>query len=531
MKQFKPYLVPLAFLFTGLVLGSVGLSPALGTFDTSSVIYGCVGSSSTTGSIKLGGRAIPPNSLIRVIAANENCQSGETPLNWNVQGPAGPQGSPGPAGPQGSPGPQGPIGPSGLNYVRTVVVSPISGGTDTQNGTALLNALAGITSASATNPYLIKLEPGVYNLGNTSLQMKSYVDIEGSGEGLTTILGALGTANDLKLIKGANNSELRFLTLNVVGNDYDINQVTAISNLFLDASFRVTHVTITGSGGGGGIVRGIENLSSSITIQDVTIKLVSNSVVNGITNSNASTPLIQNVVLNLNGQAATNYNSQNNGITNVMGATSIIKNAIITLSGGSRAINYGIYNNNASPTIYNSTVKVSGGTQSHAIYNFSVDGQSNTIPDLQYLTLSVSNSPFVAGVSSDHPGPTNSPPTQTTVNLQFSSIIVSGTQKTYGIYNTNSVTNLQSVKVFANGGSGENYGYYNQSSSKISTIQNSILKGATGSIGNLMGNLQIATSQLDGPVLGPGGSPTPTNATCVASYKGDYTPFTNADCT
>jgi hypothetical protein len=36
-------------------------------------------------------------------------------------------------------------------YKRTVVSSPV--GTDTENGTALLYALSGITDASATKPY------------------------------------------------------------------------------------------------------------------------------------------------------------------------------------------------------------------------------------------------------------------------------------------------------------------------------------------------------------------------------------------
>ena|SRR5215210_563285 len=47
-------------------------------------------------------------------------------------------------------------------YTRTVVVSPA--GTPSQNGTALKNALSGITNASETSPYLLKIEPGVYDL-------------------------------------------------------------------------------------------------------------------------------------------------------------------------------------------------------------------------------------------------------------------------------------------------------------------------------------------------------------------------------
>lgn len=54
---------------------------------------------------------------LRVIDAGvTNCSNKETALNWNVTGPAGPQGTTGPQGdpgPQGSQGPQGPAGPQG----------------------------------------------------------------------------------------------------------------------------------------------------------------------------------------------------------------------------------------------------------------------------------------------------------------------------------------------------------------------------------------------------------------------------------
>jgi len=68
-----------------------------------------------------------------------------------------------------------------------VVVSPKAGSTATANGTALLNTLAGIMDASASNKYLIKLGPGTFDLGSNGLSMKQYVDIEGSGKELTVI--------------------------------------------------------------------------------------------------------------------------------------------------------------------------------------------------------------------------------------------------------------------------------------------------------------------------------------------------------
>ena len=45
--------------------------------------------------------------------------------------------------------------------------------------------------------------------------MSPYVDIEGSGEGVTTITSALGTGSGT--VVGANNSELRYLTVKNTG--------------------------------------------------------------------------------------------------------------------------------------------------------------------------------------------------------------------------------------------------------------------------------------------------------------------------
>jgi hypothetical protein len=95
------------------------------------------------------------------------------------------------------------------HYVRTIVVSPV--GTDSENGLALLTAVQGLTGSSATNPFLVKVEPGTYEL-NQTLAMHQYVDLEGSGELLTTITRGL-TSESAPVILGAANSQLRFLTV------------------------------------------------------------------------------------------------------------------------------------------------------------------------------------------------------------------------------------------------------------------------------------------------------------------------------
>ena len=135
----------------------------------------------------------------------------------------------------------------GGNYTdigTIVIVSPKPGDTPQTNGTALLNNLAGIT-ADANNPYLIKLGPGIYDIGTNSLQMKEYVDVEGSGENTTIITGHIGIDSS-GVVQGANNAEIRFLTVqNTGGGTYAV----AIYND--SASPKITNVTASASGGTG----------------------------------------------------------------------------------------------------------------------------------------------------------------------------------------------------------------------------------------------------------------------------------------
>jgi large repetitive protein len=51
--------------------------------------------------------------VLRVPSPGTSCKGDETPLQWNVTGPAGPAGAAGPPGPAGATGAAGPIGPAG----------------------------------------------------------------------------------------------------------------------------------------------------------------------------------------------------------------------------------------------------------------------------------------------------------------------------------------------------------------------------------------------------------------------------------
>src|SRR5918994_356947 len=229
-------------LVVGLILATAGAVTAQST----GVITGCV--QKQTGALR--------------ISTSGSCDSRtETVLTWNAQGPQGPQGEQGPQGPQGEQGPQGPQGEQGPDggdagtldgrdsadfaaaYERTVVVSPT--GTDIENGTALKNALAGITDASATKPYLLYIEPGTYDLGTfgggnlPTIRMKPHVDIQGAGE-LQTLITSKSSCGAGSTLYGANDTEVRFLTVRATGTETEPCSAAIYND---HVSSRLTHVT------------------------------------------------------------------------------------------------------------------------------------------------------------------------------------------------------------------------------------------------------------------------------------------------
>ena len=96
--------------------------------------------------------------------------------------PAGPVGPTGPQGAPGAPGPTGPQGPTPA-YKKTIFVR--NTGVDATNGTALRQALLAISAAgpSTTNRYVVRVEPGTYDIGTNPLVLPPYTRIVGAAIG------------------------------------------------------------------------------------------------------------------------------------------------------------------------------------------------------------------------------------------------------------------------------------------------------------------------------------------------------------
>ncbi|MGZ3460866.1 MAG: hypothetical protein ACXU86_20455, partial [Archangium sp.] len=120
--------------------------------------------------------------------------------------------------------------PGNFAHIRVVAAgdNPLIGGEN------LRNAVQSIVRVSADEPWLVFVEPGVFDLGAQGLRMRPYIHIHGSGQGLTTVRSR---AADATLV-AADNTELRALTVEHVGGP---GEAVALSTP--SASFRARDVT------------------------------------------------------------------------------------------------------------------------------------------------------------------------------------------------------------------------------------------------------------------------------------------------
>ncbi len=273
-------------------------------------------------------------------------------------------------------------------YSRTIIVSAVPG-SPIASGTNLLNAVAAATPTSGDR-WLIKIEPGIYNVRSTYVFMKEYMDIEGSGVGVTRVLGNPYTPSGSTIYEGvfngADNSELR--NLSVFCGKMQISQVCVpVHNFEADVSLR--DLRLEGKALSNGTLYGVRNFWSSIRMENVAIDLAGGSIGYGILNRGPAP--YSHVTVRNSSIRVVDATSQNIGIGNRDGSTVIsVSNTSIFVDGGSKAIGmtevnpsfssgvvpvfndveievgintgtgYGFYENTNDIEVYDSTIKVGG---------------------------------------------------------------------------------------------------------------------------------------------------------------------------
>ena len=235
-------------------------------------------------------------------------------------------------------------------YVRTAIVSPTPGNANA-SGTTLLTTIAGLSPApSVTNRWLVKIEPGLFDIGTTPMQMVDYVDYEGSGPLATVILGNVGptavsddatstltiTTLNQGVVRGANNSELRDLTIQCVPS---VGQPACMGMINDTVSPKVTNVRIQITAGSAGGHWAMRNYNGSPTLNglDIYIQGANGADNYGIVNVQSSPgtaiPTIKNSQIVVGGPNASN----NWAVLNRGNAKMPIAHTNITASGGGTA--------------------------------------------------------------------------------------------------------------------------------------------------------------------------------------------------
>jgi hypothetical protein len=248
-----------------------------------------------------------------------------------------------------------------------VIVSPKPGDSVQANGTALLNNLEDIPGG-ASHPYLIKLGPGIYDIGINSLQMKEYVDIEGAGENTTVISGNIDSY-DLGVVQGANHAEIRFLTIQNTGGGTNAN-ATAISNN--GASPKITNVTASASGGTGGNHSIYNNSYSLPVLTNVTASALggNDSINRGVHNVDHSSPTMTNVTASASGgNNSYMYGVYNSGLSSTT-MTNVTASASVKVTPVTNSAAYGVWNDSSYPTMMNVTASATGATDNYGVYNW-----------------------------------------------------------------------------------------------------------------------------------------------------------------
>lgn len=389
-------------------------------------------------------------------------------------------------------------------YGKVAVVAQ-SGGDYTNPVTAMGAIASWCGTPSAANPCLLKIMPGVYNIGSTTLVMQQYVDLEGSGENVTTITGAVNSSGTYPMtgVVHSHSAEIRMLTIKNIGPG---TYVAALVNNFYTP--KLTNVTCSASGGTNNY--GIYNVQSDLSLINVTATASGGTVSHGIASSYCSLTM-HNVTATAK-DGTTNY-----GVQNGPESVPIMDYVTATASGGS--YNYGVHNDYAAAKMRNVTATAEStipNSISYGVYN------DYAYPTMHNVTATALGKKYVYGVYNNN----YSNPTM----INVTATALDGTNS-YGVYNKDSLASMSNVTASALYAD-SNIGMANSiTAGSLSTftllIDRSSFEGSNYSISNSTAafTLKIGGSKLTGG---------PVNAlgtyNCVGVYDGDTYTALGANC-
>ncbi len=377
------------------------------------------------------------------------------------------------------------------SYFATVIVSP--GATEAESGANLQAALLKITDASAAKRYLMKIEPGIYDVGTGSVAMKAYVDIEGSGENCTRITGNPDGRHFVGVVNGASNSCLRLITVEHLGGIESAVAIRCISS-----ALTIDRVSIIASGTDN--ARGIEHSSSELNLRSSSLTVSSGRSAHGIVADNSELKMSDFTITSNGSSGARGMLIDNSNF--------IFKQGTVKTSGAETSFSFSIHSS-------------TGGMENVKIFSSGTGHENNGILiysseiSLSDVLAEASGAETNNGISVDY----------STLTIQGSLIKGSGGANARGIYNESSSLVITSTIAEGSGGSAGNGGIIIQGEANSVKALYSTFKGADKSIGWGTGWIfDLAGCKLDGP-FGTGIG----TWRCAGCYNGSYSPL-NAGC-
>ncbi len=236
------------------------------------------------------------------------------------------------------------------------------------SGTALLAAVASIPTTGNDapgygNPWLLKIGPGVFDLGSSALTVPDYVSVEGAGRSATTIQSTGSSGPGAATVVTGGLEELSELTINNTGN-----AAYATGLLVAGASSSVRRVAVTVTPGST-TSRGVYLTGSAgPTMEDVDISLFNAGAGDfyGIYSDPGSSPTLDlvGITLGANGTGGGNAVQLTGGLTGrrinaqalfyggttatvggivVSGAVDLRDSSVVAGCAGNAAPAYGVY--------------------------------------------------------------------------------------------------------------------------------------------------------------------------------------------
>jgi len=157
-------------------------------------------------------------------------------------------------------------------FARTVAVGPV--GDPSANGSSLMAAVASLPVPSTREEgWLVEIEPGLYDLGSSSLVLPPWVVLTGSGELFTVVTSSVcgGLTGTIATIVGNDHVEIRDLTVENTCADGALRS-HGVSFGWSDIAGRLTRVTAQTTGAAGGC-RAVYNRSEQSVLDRVTAKV------------------------------------------------------------------------------------------------------------------------------------------------------------------------------------------------------------------------------------------------------------------